>query len=222
MDLADPGHRAGLVQGVRGRAQLRFERAGDRADLDAAIDLLRQAVAATPAGHPDRAGRLSNLSNALQTRFARAGDRADLNTAVDLLRQAVAVEVASPRARAVAAGGWGRAAAGGRRWPEAVAGFAAAAELLGLVAPRSLARGDQEHLLEELGGVGADAAGCCVHAGLAGRAVELFEQGRGVLLGQALAGVVGPLIEVPVMLGLVYIALRTRRRYYPAGQEDAP
>ena len=67
-----------------------------------------------------------------------------------------------------------------------MAGFAAGAELLGLVAPRSLARGDQEHLLEELGGLGADAAACCVHAGLADRAVELFEQGRGVLLGQAL------------------------------------
>ena len=96
------------------------------------------------------------------------------------------MEVASPRVRAVAARGWGRAAAGGRRWQEAVAGFAAGAELLGLVAPRSLTRGDQEHLLEELGGLGADAAACCVHAGLADRAVELFEQGRGVLLGQAL------------------------------------
>ena len=67
-----------------------------------------------------------------------------------------------------------------------MAGFAAAAELLGLVAPRSLTRGDQEYLLEELGGLGADAAACCVHAGLTDRAVELFEQGRGVLLGQAL------------------------------------
>ena len=129
---------------------------------------------------------LSNLGAALRTRFERTGDRADLDAAVDAGRQAVAVEAASPRVRAVAARGWGRAAAGGRRWQEAVAGFAAAAELLGLVAPRSLTRADQEHLLEELGGLGADAAACCVHAGLADRAVELFEQGRGVLLGQAL------------------------------------
>ena len=34
--------------------------------------------------------------------------------------------------------------------------------------------------------------------------------------GQALAGVVGPLIEVPVMLALVYVALGARRRFYPA------
>jgi ACR3 family arsenite transporter len=41
----------------------------------------------------------------------------------------------------------------------------------------------------------------------------------GATSGQALAGVVGPLIEVPVLVGLVYVALWIRRRYYPA--EDA-
>jgi ACR3 family arsenite transporter len=39
----------------------------------------------------------------------------------------------------------------------------------------------------------------------------------GVTSGQALAGVVGPLIEVPVLVGLVYVALRARRRW-----SDAP
>ena len=47
----------------------RFERTGDQADLDAAVGNLRAAVAATPAGHPNRAAYLSNLGNALQTRF---------------------------------------------------------------------------------------------------------------------------------------------------------
>ena len=37
----------------------------------------------------------------------------------------------------------------------------------------------------------------------------------GVTSGQALAGVVGPLIEVPVLVGLVYVALWARRRFYP-------
>jgi len=35
----------------------------------------------------------------------------------------------------------------------------------------------------------------------------------GVSSGQALAGVVGPLIEVPVLVGLVYVALRRKRNY---------
>jgi ACR3 family arsenite transporter len=37
----------------------------------------------------------------------------------------------------------------------------------------------------------------------------------GVTSGQALAGVVGPLIEVPVLVALVYVALWARRWFYP-------
>ena len=40
----------------------------------------------------------------------------------------------------------------------------------------------------------------------------------GVTSGQALAGVVGPLIEVPVLVGLVYVALWARTRFYPEEQ----
>jgi ACR3 family arsenite transporter len=35
----------------------------------------------------------------------------------------------------------------------------------------------------------------------------------GVASGQALAGVVGPLIEVPVLVGLVHVSLRLRSRF---------
>jgi ACR3 family arsenite transporter len=37
----------------------------------------------------------------------------------------------------------------------------------------------------------------------------------GVTSGQALAGVVGPLIEVPVLVGLVYVSLGAARRWFP-------
>jgi ACR3 family arsenite transporter len=41
----------------------------------------------------------------------------------------------------------------------------------------------------------------------------------GVTSGEALAGVVGPLIEVPVLIGLVYIALWARRRFFATADD---
>ncbi len=44
----------------------------------------------------------------------------------------------------------------------------------------------------------------------------------GVTSGEALAGVVGPLIEVPVLVSLVYVALWARHRFYPADPSPGP
>ena len=44
----------------------------------------------------------------------------------------------------------------------------------------------------------------------------------GASSGQALAGVVGPLIEVPVLVSLVYVALWLRRRWWPDEPVSAP
>lgn len=182
----DRPDRARLLANLGAVLRARFERTGVLADLDEAVAAAREAVSAVPADHADRAVMLSDLSAVLRARFERTGVLADLGEALAAAREAAAMETALPRVRVTAAGLWGRAAGVAGRWHDAMAAFEAAIGLLALVAPRSLARGDQEHLLAGLGSLASDAAACCIRAGRADRAIELLEQGRGILLGQAL------------------------------------
>jgi tetratricopeptide (TPR) repeat protein len=183
---ADHVLRPGRLSNLAGGLRIRFERTGDMADLDEAIAAIRQAVAASADGDPAYARYLRNLGMTLSQRFGRSEDRSDLDDAIAAFRTAVGVEAAPPTERVEAAHGWGQIAAIGGEWEQAVEGYQAATGLLGLMAERSLARRDQERLLEDRAGLGAEAAACCVNAGLTARAVELFEQGRGILLSQAL------------------------------------
>ncbi|WP_053760566.1 CHAT domain-containing protein [Streptomyces sp. AS58] len=78
----------------------RAERTGEPADLDAAIETGRAAVAATPAGTPDRAERMSLLSVLLRDRAGATGSDDDLDQAVALARAAVDIAVPDDATRA--------------------------------------------------------------------------------------------------------------------------
>jgi tetratricopeptide (TPR) repeat protein len=69
----------------------RFLASGDRADLDAAIDASRRAVAAVPRGSVQRPVWFENLGNTLRTRAVYFGDAADRRDAIAAFEEAMAV-----------------------------------------------------------------------------------------------------------------------------------
>jgi hypothetical protein len=221
--------------------QRRFDVGGDPRCARAAVAAYEEGLALTPIGHPDRPGALSNLANALLGRHRAGASAADLDRAVGLLREAVRVPSEEPdrcryltnlgavheerakfratdprsmareRERALAAYATaagtrtaptlGRARAAqhrGRlaaatdpRRTDALDGYRDAIGLLETLAWFGLGRTDQERLLREFSGAAGDAAACAVAQGRNELAVELLEQGRGVLLAQAVGGRTG-------------------------------
>jgi CHAT domain-containing protein len=188
LDAAPVDHpdRAGMLSNLAGGLLLRYERTGELADLDAAMTVNRAAADASPADHPDRARILLNLGSGLRSRYRRVGDPADAEAATLAWQEAAALPTAPAAIRIDAARAWGVLAASLGQWPVAVEGYAAAVHLLPLLAWRGVSRPSRERLLQDWAGLAADAAGCAVAAGQPDRAVELLEQGRGVLWSQLL------------------------------------
>lgn len=166
--------------------QTRFGRTGQQADLDGALSAAREAVATNPPDHPDQTAYLYTLGNTLHTQFQRTGEQADLDEAIATYVAAVDVKPGSPRIRMLAGMTWGNAAINADRVESAADGFAAAVELLPLLAWHGLSRATREQHLAEWGSLTADAAACAIRAGRSERAVELLEAGRSVLWAQTL------------------------------------
>ncbi|WP_225101818.1 CHAT domain-containing protein [Streptomyces sp. CoH27] len=159
----------------------------DPAVLDQAVTTLGRAVWAPDENEAEHANHLQTYASALRTLHDVAGDPGVLLAAEDAYRQVARIAALPAGRRIGAARDWGAAAADAGRWEEALRGYRLAVELLPFGVTRRLARSDQEHRLTGVHGLAADAAACAVHAGEPERAVLLLEQGRGVLLGQAIA-----------------------------------
>ncbi|WP_320069072.1 CHAT domain-containing protein [Micromonospora sp. RTGN7] len=164
----------------------RYEHVHRPDDLDEAVRAVRAAIGETPADHPYHTAYLLNLGQALRRRWTQTGNPADLDEAIAVSREAASAEVGPTRFRAAAAALQASLAAAAGRWTDAMTGYTAAVDLMVRTVARHITRGDREHLLDGMGGTAADAVASCVRAGAIGRGVELFEQGRGVLLSQAL------------------------------------
>ncbi|MEU1513805.1 CHAT domain-containing protein [Streptomyces sp. NPDC005811] len=156
-------------------------RRGERAQARA----LRKLVAS---GVPERdlIRPLTAHAGVLGALHTLTGGRTDLEQAAALYERAAGITAAPPFDRVLAALGAGRAQAALNRPDRALPRFRAALELLPAAAWHGLPRTDREHILSALAGIGGEAAAAALDTGDPDLALELLEQGRGVLLRQAL------------------------------------
>lgn len=160
---------------------------GDPGELEQAVSELGRAVWAVTEHTSTHGNYLKAYGDALRAMHHRDGDPGVLRAAEDAYRQAAGTRSLPAYERVLAAWEWGAAAADDNRWDEALLGYELALELLPFAASGRLVRSDQERGLSRVRGLAAEAAACAVNAGQPKRAVLLLEQGRGVLLGRAMA-----------------------------------
>jgi CHAT domain len=158
----------------------------DDGALRSAITWFGKAAEAAPSGHPHHAEHLTSLGAAQLSWFECTGDTQTGWQALAHSKTAATAGAAPAFTRALAARNWGQAAAGLGEAHEAAEGFASAVNLLDTVAWRGVRRGDQERQLAQFVALASDAAAWALESGQPERAVELLEQGRGVLLARAL------------------------------------
>lgn len=160
----------------------REKRVGD--DLREAAEQFRSQIAAERIGSPLRTTGLLALAMAL-TDLGQTGD------ALDAYTEAAESGGGSPfdrmdafvqRARLLA----NVARSGDGDWQSAADAFAAAIQHLQHTVWRGLSRADRERLLTRWSGLARDAAASAIASGAPERAVELLDQGRALLWGQAL------------------------------------
>jgi tetratricopeptide (TPR) repeat protein len=166
---------------------LRYRWTGDRAALDTAVAVLRQATAATVSSRVADGAIRSNLGAALAARFDLSGDPADLEDASAALRTATEAITAPAAVRVGAAARLAHLTAETEGPAAALPQYTAVAELLPLLSWRGIGVGDRHRLLAaDAVDIGVDAAASAVDGASGGCAVELLEQARGVVWAQLL------------------------------------
>ncbi|MFI1731055.1 CHAT domain-containing protein [Streptomyces acidicola] len=180
IDEASDGHpdQAKFLSNLSGMLHQRYQHAGQDSDLDEAVRVGRVSVARCPADHESRARCLVILGDVLH-------DARRVTETIDAFREAAQLPTGQLSVRLRAARSWGEVASADERWEEAQRGYEYAIELLPQAAWHGLERDDREHFLSMANGLASDAAAVAIERGDLARAVELLEQGRGVLLAQA-------------------------------------
>jgi tetratricopeptide (TPR) repeat protein len=190
LTLFDPNDptRSYLLSNLGNCHRIRFAWSRDPGDLERAATLIGEAADHAPDNDPRRFTVLSNLGHVLETLMReRGGAEDDAMRAVTAWRAAADMLTASAAQRFEAAQNWAVLAAS-LPGQEVLAadGYAAAVDLLPVVAWRGLERGDRENLLTRSTGLASAAAATALLAGRADQSVDLLEHGRAVQWTQAL------------------------------------
>ena len=151
-------------------------------DLNRAITISEQGVAATPSDHPTRTSHLETWANGLGRRFERTGSTRDFEEAIILNEEAVAVTTAPPFDRIDAARSAAYLLIIARDFSRAKPFLQAAVEMLPFVSPRSLKHVDRQKNIAPYDGITARAVAVALGCGETPyNAFQLLEVGRGVL-----------------------------------------
>jgi hypothetical protein len=160
---------------------------GDASDLDAAVDVQRRAVDLTPPASVLRPWILSALADSLRERYARDSDPGDLEAAIVAFRNSCAVDLASQTEQLLAsARAWATWATVRRSWSEAAEAHGIAVGAARKLFEAQLVRRHKETWLRETRGLHDRAAYAIAMAGDARAAVRSLEDGRAMLLSEAL------------------------------------
>lgn len=162
----------------------RYLQAGQPADIDEAIKITREAVELTPTISNDRTGCLNNLGRHLFERYKRSGQRVDLDKTVQTYSEAENVLTSPVPERLRAFRALLSIHGSQNQWKEALEAGKSALQLIPTLAPRSYQNSDKKHLLVLVAGLASDAAAVSLHLREPTiQAIQLLEQGRGILTG---------------------------------------
>ncbi|KAM0127188.1 hypothetical protein ACHAO1_009668 [Botrytis cinerea] len=185
VDLTPQGHRnrPGQLSNLGSHLSKRYSLTNEKADLDRAIEFAQEAVDLTPQGHNYRPIQLNNLGDHLFQKYSLTNERTDLDRAIRAYSQASESLMAIATQRLKAYQSLLQLFIKIEEWEKALEAGSSAIKLLPALAPRSLPNSDKQRVLMSIVGLASDAAAVAVHLGKVVEAVQLLEQGRGVLLG---------------------------------------
>lgn len=209
------GHadRAGQLFNLGNALQALGQNTRDRDFTAEAIAVHREGIASSPADHPDSARGQFCLGAALEALSGYSNDSELLAQARTCYERAAKNPAAPAPDRIKAYYQVARLAGPAGGGADTLAAMEAAIGMLPQIAPRTLGHQDRSHRLGLLAGLAEAAAAAAVDAGQPGRAVELLEQTRGLLVAgtlQARSSDLGRLREASPALAAEFEGLRDR------------